>query len=502
MPARHGAHPVMIDLKESGTVALDPRRWIGLLVLLIAPFLSVFDFFVVNISIPAMQRSFQASFAQIQFVVAAYSVAYAVLLVTGGRLGDIYGRKRIFMLGLAGFTLASAICGLSQSIAMIICWRGMQGVGAAMMVPQVLAIMRVTFPVKERGLAFAIFGIALSLAAFLGQLAGGFLLQVDALGLSWRSAFLINLPIGLLALAVAVYALRESASPNPLRLDLGGVAIISLGLLLLIFPLIEGRQSGWPTWSYASLMLAVIILAAFVQYERRVVRRGGSPLVELSIFKESALSVGFFLILFFFAGFSPFFLALTIYLQNGMHFTPLATGYAFSAFALGFLIASTLSIKLAPRLGRTILHLGAGLMALGLIGVIYVIRAQGDYLKVADLWLVLSAYGMGQGFVVPQLFSTIMGGARGSEIGAASGVLSTVQQIASAIGVATIGSVFFGALGNPPQPPDFGGAFTAALRCDVALLTTSFLLVFLLPQNRAASMASATSKTLSESPSS
>jgi EmrB/QacA subfamily drug resistance transporter len=487
----------MIDLKEPATVALDSRRWIGLLVLLTAPFLSVFDFFVVNISIPAMQRSFQANFAQVQFVVAAYSVAYAVLLVTGGRLGDIYGRKRIFMLGLAGFTLASAICGFSQSIGMIIWWRAMQGVGAAIMVPQVLAIMRVTFPVKERGLAFAIFGIALSLAALLGQLVGGFLMQVDALGLSWRSAFFINIPIGLAALAIAAYALRESASPNPLRLDLGGVVIISVGLLLLIFPLIQGRQSGWPIWSYASLMLAFIVLAAFVQYERWVVRRGGSPLIELSIFKESALLVGFFLILFFFAGFSPFFLALTIYLQNGMHFTPLATGYAFSAFALGFLIASTLSIKLAPLLGRAILNLGALLMGLGLLGVIYVIRAHGEYLKVADLWLVLSAYGMGQGFVVPPLFNTIMAGARGSEVGAASGVLSTVQQIASAIGIASIGSVFFGALGNPPRPEDFYTAFASALFCDLALLTTSFLLVFLLPQKRHVNVARAASKVLS-----
>jgi predicted MFS family arabinose efflux permease len=269
---------------------------------------------------------------------------------------------------------------------------------------------------------------------------------------------------------------------------------------LLIFPLIQGRQSGWPIWSYASLILAAIALAAFVQYERWMIRRGRSPLIELAIFKERALLVGFFLILFFFAGFSPFFLALTIYLQNGMHFTPLATGYAFSAFALGFLVASTLSIKLAPLMGRSILNLGAGLMALGLLGVIYMIRAHGEYLNVSDLWLVLSAYGMGQGLVVPPLFNTIMARARGSEIGAASGILSTVQQIASAIGVASIGSVFFGTLGNQPRPENFYGAFAAALLCDIALLTTSFLLVFLLPQKSKPKMANAASKILSTRP--
>jgi EmrB/QacA subfamily drug resistance transporter len=487
----------MTRLEDPPDTAADLRRWVGLLVLLTAPFLSVFDFFVLNISIPAIQEDFHASFAQIQFMVAAYSLTYAVFLVTGGRLGDIYGRRRVFMLGLGGFTLASAVCGFSHNIEILIFWRGVQGVGAAVMVPQVLATMRVIFPVEERGLAFAIFGISISLASVLGQLIGGFLMQVNALGLSWRSVFFINVPVCLLALAVAVPALRESSSPNPLRLDLGGVVVLSVGLLLLIYPLIQGRQAGWPVWSYASLVLSVIVLAAFVRYERWKKGRTGAPLIDLSIFQERALLVGLFLILLFFAGFSPFFLALAIYLQKGLQFTPLQTGYAFCPFAIGFFVASTLSIKLAPLLGRSILSVGAALMALGLGGVIYVIGARGEYLVVSDLWFVLSAYGMGQGFVVPPLFNTIMAGTEGSEIGAASGVLSTVQQIASALGVATIGTVFFGTLGNAPGPGDYSAAFAYALSCDIALLVTSLLLVFLLPQKRAAGLAGAARRSLS-----
>jgi MFS family permease len=357
--------------------------------------------------------------------------------------------------------------------------------------------MRVTFPMRERGLAFAIFGITISLASVLGQLIGGLLMQVNALGLSWRLVFFINVPVGLIAFAVAVPTLRESSSPSPLRLDLGGVVIISVGLLLLVYPLIQGRQAGWPAWSYASLALSVFVLAAFVRYERWKKGRTGAPLIDISIFRARALIVGLFLILLFFAGFSPFFLALTIYLQNGLHFTPLATGYAFTPFAIGFFLASTLSIKLAPVLGRSILSIGAAMMALGLAGVIYVIGARGEYLAVSDLWVVLSAYGMGQGLVVPPLFNIIMAGSEGSEIGATSGVLSTVQQVASAIGVATIGTVFFSTLGRAPGLEDYSAAFALALSCDIALLVTSFLLIFLLPQKRTATLARAASKSVS-----
>ena len=475
----------ILEVKDTAPPAVDPRRWLGLAVLLTAPFLSIFDFFVVNISIPAIQKNFNASFADVQFVVAIYSLAYAVFLVTGGRLGDIYGRKLIFMLGLGGFTLTSVICGFSRSIESLILWRGMQGVFAAVMVPQVLATMRVSFPIKERGLAFAIFGIALSLASILGQLVGGLLMEVNAFGLSWRIAFFINIPIGLLSLAVAVPALRESLSPNPLRLDLGGVVLISIGLVMLIYPLIQGRQMGWPAWSYVSLVLSAVLLLAFARYEHLKLRKTGSPLINLAIFQDRALLIGLFLTLLFFAGFSPFFLALTIYLQNGAHFTPLATGYAFSPFAIGFFVASTLSFKLAPLWGRSILNVGAGLMILGLAGVIYTVGTRGESLTVSALWFAMSAYGLGQGFVVPPLFNTIMAGARGSEIGAASGVLSTVQQIASSLGIASIGTVFFGLLGNSPHPGDYYRAFGYALLCDIVLLFTSFMLVFLLPQRRA-----------------
>ena len=466
------------------TTQVDPNRWRALCIILIAPFLSVLDFFIVNISIPSIQSGLHATFAEVQLVIAGYGLTYAVFLVTGGRLGDIYGRKRMFMLGMGGFTLASALCGFAHSTNMLIVSRLLQGLMAALMVPQTLAIVQVSFPQKERSLAFGSFGASLGLASIAGQLLGGLLISANLFGLTWRPVFLVNLPVGIIALFLAWPILKESRSPKCLRLDPGGVAIISVALFLLVYPLVEGREAGWPVWTYLSVAASFVMLVGFVFYERWKERHDHSPLVALSLFRDRAFVIGLGIILLFFGGLASFFLTLTVFLQTGLNFTPLAAGLAFAPFAMGFFAASTASVKLQPKLKSRILNLGAGLMITGLLWLIHAVRVDGVALHGSNLILVLLVYGIGQGFVTAPLFNIILSGIGGEDAGSASGILSTMQQIASAIGVAVIGSIFFGLLeeGGSPGAQSYVGAFATTLLYNVGLLAATFLLVLFLPR--------------------
>lgn len=473
----------LIAAPVTGRKSLErSSRWPVLAVVVAAPFLSVLDFSLVNVSIPSIQASLHASYGQIQLIVAGYSLLYAVFLITGGRLGDIGGRKRLYLFGLIGFTLASVLCGISPDPNILISARLLQGFMAAMMVPQSLAIIRVTFPPEERAMAFGVFGAALSLAMLSGQLAGGALVVSNLLGLSWRPIFLVNLPLGAMAVVAGHFVLEESKSPKKLRLDLGGVGIASIALFVLIYSLTEGREAGWPLWSELGIPASVLLLIAFIRYERGVAARTGAPLLELSLFRQRAFTVGLMVILTFFAGISAFFMMLTIYLQSGLHFTALDVGLILSPFAIGFFIASALSVKLTLRLGRLTLNIAAGLMCISLAATIWILNSRGQSLRATDLLVILLFYGIGQGLMVAPLFNIIMSGIVGSDAGSASGALSTVQQVAGAIGVAAMGTVFFALLGRSPQAADFVNAITTTLRYNIALIGLSFLFVFLLPR--------------------
>lgn len=480
-------HSVAAEHVADSTV-IDPRRWHALPIILTAPFLSVLDFFIVNISVPAIQSGLGATFAQVQLVIAGYGLTYAVFLITGGRLGDIYGRKRMFMLGMGGFTLASALCGFAHSPNMLVVSRLFQGVMAAVMVPQVLAIIQVSFPSHERSRAFGIFGTVLGLASILGQLLGGLLLGANLFGLTWRPIFLVNVPVGVIALAATARVLRESRSDIRLRLDLGGVAIISTALFLLVGSLVEGREANWGAWTYTGIVGSLMMLVGFVFYERWKTARDGSPLVALSLFRDRAFVVGLCITLLFFSGLGAFFLTFTVYLQTGLRFSPVAAGLIFAPFAVGFSLASTLSVKLVPRLQSRILNLGSGMMIIGLVLLMLLVRADGVAMRGWHMVPVLFIYGTGQGFVIAPLFNIILSGVKGSDAGSASGILSTVQQVASAVGVAAIGSIFFGLLhttgGSDLQPMSvvYPGAFAATLWYNAGLLAATFLLVFALPR--------------------
>jgi EmrB/QacA subfamily drug resistance transporter len=447
-----------------------------------AAFLGVLDFFIVNVSIPAIQRTLRATDAEVQLTIACYGLTYAVLLITGGRLGDLFGRKRMFLLGVAGFTLSSALCGLALSPGMLIAARMLQGLSGSLMFPQVLSIIQVTFPPEERGRAFSILGMVAGTGSFSGNVLGGLLVEADLFGLGWRPIFLVNLPVGLFALWAARRLVRESRATGAVGLDWGGVGIVTLGLILLVYPLVQGREAGWPAWAFLCLAAAPLVLAAFVLYERRVTARGGTPLVELVLFRDRVFVAGLLTTVTFYGGLSAFFLAFTLFLQRGLGLPPWKTGLTFAPFALGFLVASNRTVPVLRRLGSRTIQLGVALMAGGLAAVIALTWTTGLGVSALMLASVLLVYGIGQGFTMPTLLTTVLSNVPARAAGSASGVLTTVQQVALALGVAVIVTVFFAVLGPGAGVENFPWAIDVALAVNLALLAATFGLVFLLPR--------------------
>jgi EmrB/QacA subfamily drug resistance transporter len=424
----------------------DPRRWIILGTVLAATFMVLIDISIVNVAIPSIQRTLSATFAQIQLVIALYSLAYAVVLITGGRLGDIYGRKRLFMLGVSGFTIASLLCGFAQSPEMLIGSRILQGLMAALMYPQVLSVVQVTFPPRERGSAFAVLGATVGVATIAGPLLGGVLIQGNLFGLEWRPIFLVNVPIGIGAVLAASFLLHESRAEHANQLDPVGVVIVTLGLGLLVYPLIEGRDAGWPLWAYVSLAASLPVLALFFWYEQGKTARNDSPLMDMHLFRIPSFVSGTFVGVFLFSGIPSFFLTFSLFLQIGLGFTALETGVSSVPFSIGSMLASASSARLAPRLGRRILSMGSITLTIGALLVILTIRISGPDLKGYYLAPALFVCGIGLGWFIAPLLNFILAAVPLRSAGSASGLFTTVQQVGTALGIALIGVILFGLL--------------------------------------------------------
>ncbi len=450
------------------------------------PFLGVLDLFVVNVAVPSIRQSLRATFSQVEMVLAGYGLAYAVCLITGGRLGDLYGRRRLFVAGLGAFTLTSLLCGLAPSANLLVLWRVAQGVAAAVMYPQALAYAQVLFTGQERRTAFSLLGVAVGMGSILGQSLGGWLVDANFFGLGWRSVFLINLPIGLLAIPVAARFLPESRAGARQKLDLGGVAIVSAGLFLFAFPLVEGREQGWPGWAWAMLALAGPVLWAFHRFEvGKTAREGeGTTLVDPALLRERPFVVGLGITLVYFAGHASMLLMLSLYLQLGLGLSPTYAGWFFVPFSGGFLTGSFLSGRVGARLGRGMLHLGAGIVSGGLV-LLLALRAANRGAGFG-LELALLLYGIGRGFMTTPIYHTALDGVRSAHAGAAGGVLSTVQQVGNSVGLAAIGTVLFGVLPAQPGPADYGRAFTLACAINLGLLVIVSGMVLLMPRHPAA----------------
>jgi EmrB/QacA subfamily drug resistance transporter len=436
-----------------------------LAIVLTAVFVQLLDVSIVNVAIPSIQSDIGASFASIQLVLAGYQLAFACLLITGARLGDIYGRKKLFMIGMATFTVASTLCGLAPNATTLVLARILQGIGSGLMFPQVLAVIQVTIPPRDRGKAFGIFGATIGIATILGPLIGGVLISANLFGTDWRMIFLVNIPIGLLALVAAYLELPDSKAPDAPRLDVPGAALITAGLFLLVYPLTEGREKGWPGWIFAMLAASVPFLAGFVLLQRRKTRDDAHPLLLMTLFRNESFRAGLLLSLVFFAGIPAFFFTFSLYLQIGLGFTPLHAGLTTFPFAVASGIASSHSDALARRLGTRVLTLGAASLAVGMVVIIVVLHAAGTDLHSYEIAPFLLIAGFGLGCFIAPLTNLVLAGISGREAGSASGILSTTQQVGGALGVAVIGLILFGQLGGHAATAagGEGGRLTSAL---------------------------------------
>ena len=455
-----------------------PRRWLILFVVLAAECMDLLDSTVVNIAAPAIRSDLGASTTALQWIVGGYALLFAIGLVTGGRLGDIYGRRRLFLIGSAGFVFASVLCGLAAEPWMLIGSRLLQGAFAAVLIPQGFGIIKAAFPPDELPKAFGMFGPIMGMAAVCGPIVGGLLADGDILGTGWRMIFFINVPLGALALLGAYRVVPESCLPVPPRLDLAGMGLVTIAAGLLMYPLIEGRELGWPLWTSASMAVSGLLLVAFGLHVRRRAAAGRDPLVMPSLFERRAFSGGLGFAVVFFAGMMGMLLALTLYLQLGRQFTAVHAGLTLIPFSLGVAVGSGLAGGLlAPRFGRHVLHAGTVVMLAGTLWLIGDVPSAAGSLSSWDLAGALGVMGLGFGLIVAPYFDTVLAGVRDDEVGAASGTLNAVQQFGGAAGVALLGTVFFSTVSGD----GFAEALQKVLWLNGGLLVVAALLVFLLP---------------------
>ncbi|MFJ1256332.1 MFS transporter [Cupriavidus sp. CuC1] len=454
-----------------------------LFVLLLGGFVTVFDLFVVNVAIPAIQADLGASFSEVGAVVAAYELAYGVLLIIGSRLGDLHGRRRLFVLGMAGFTLTSALCGVAPTPALLIAARVLQGAAAALLFPQIYAVIRVSFDDAARRRAFGLLGMTLGLAAIAGQVLGGLLVQSDLFGLGWRLIFLINVPVGAAAMLAArrIPESRAVAAPGlpASGLDWPGVLLASAGLTLLLVPLLEGPARGWPGWAFASLALAAAVLAGFV----RVERHRPAPLVDLALFAQRRFALGTLVVLLVYSTASAFFLCFALLLQAGLGVGPLLAGSVFAPASVGFVAASMWAPRLVARFGNAVLAVAALLYAAAHAALTLQVVTAGATLVPWHLVPALILFGLAQGMLMTPLLNLVLGLAREAQAGMASGLVSTMQQVGGAFGIAIAGMFFQRALqaeGGIASAQRYAHAFAGAMGYNLAAALLCALLLLAL----------------------
>lgn len=465
----------------------DPRRWAMFVILLIGAFLPPLDFFIINVALPSIRQDLGASASAEQLVISTYAGLYAVTLITGGRLGDIYGRGRVFFLGLIGFAAASLLCGLAWSPWALVAGRALQGLTAAVMAPQALASVQAIFPESEKPLALSLYGAVFGLAAVVGQALGGVLISLNLLDLGWRIIFFVNLPIAALVVLFGIPLLKETRARNGIKLDLGGMALSMLTLAALIIPLIEGREAGWPLWAWVSLIAMPLLAKVFWRYEARLSERGGSPLLDPSALNAPGLRRALVVALLYYA-IAPFFLLFSVYLQSALNTSALSAGLVFLPFGAGFLLGPLLTPLCKRVLGVYVNPVGMGLESAGFCALIWLIMATpvGEHPAAQALAVILFIVGFGQGLGLPTLMRMVTGRVAPAYSGMIAGVASSTLQISTALSVAVIGGVFYSALGTHTDAAAITHAFIIALGCIALCLGAGMVLSITLVRQPAA----------------
>jgi EmrB/QacA subfamily drug resistance transporter len=465
-------------------------RWFALFVVLGAELMDLLDGTITGVAGPRIEAALGGSYSQLQWMSAAYTLAFAMLLITGARLGDLFGRRRMFLVGTGAFALTSMLCGLANSPETLIAFRAVQGVAAAMMIPQGLGILRDLFPPKEMAAAFGIFGPVMGLGAVAGPIIGGFLVDADLLGTGWRAIFFVNVPIGLAAFTAALRILpKPEATTHERRsggLDLVGMVLLSAGMVLVILPLVQGREAGWPAWTFASMIGSLPVLGLFGWYEARRTAAGRGTLIELSLFRNKAFTSALGVGLLFFSTMIAFMLILTVYLQIGLHWSASDAAVAMIPWSLGVTVGAGLSGgALAPKFGRKVVHWGLAVAILGCLGLWFTIDRHTHGVTGWSLVPALSVVGLGIGMIMAPFFDIAIAGVTDEETGSASGVLNAIQQLGGSVGVALFGTLFFGwaddRIAHGPVRA-FGDAAGYSVLAMAAMLVATWLATFMMPK--------------------
>jgi EmrB/QacA subfamily drug resistance transporter len=461
--------------------------WVAFSAALAAAMMDLLDATVASTAGPVMQTELGGSYADLQWITAAYTLAMAVGLLTGGRLGDMFGRKRMLLIGAAGFTVASVLCAAAPTVEFLIGSRALQGALGAVMLPQVFGLIRDLFPPDQMGKAWAVLGPVSGLSAVLGPIVAGLLIDLDLFGTGWRSIFLVNVPVGAYVLFVGHRHLPEGArAEGSRRLDLTGMALAGVGAVMLVYPLVQGREHGWPLWSLAMLAAAVPVLATFARHQSRRKRSGATTLIEPSIFRNRSYVSGAAFAMVFLGSMGGLVLALTALLQFGLGYSPIEASLTSAPYALGGFVGSAIGGMTMAKLGRTVLQAGLVIKGVGVVALFVVLELAGTGIGHFHFTAPLLVAGIGMGMVFVPLFDIILAGVGDHEVGSASGILQALQQLGMSLGVAGLGTLFFGLLGSQG---DFVAATEPTILVTVALLAAAFAIAFLLPKHARAAAA-------------
>jgi EmrB/QacA subfamily drug resistance transporter len=469
--------------------AMRPAAGRSLALLLVGAFMALLDTTIVNVALPSVQTGLGAGSSALEWVVSGYMLTLGLALIPAGRIGDRIGHHRMYVAGLTLFTLASLACGLAQSPGQLIAARVVQGLGAGAFFPAIAALIQLLYAGPSRGRAFGVLGAVIGLSTALGPLAGGLLIQAAGVEHGWRWVFLVNVPIGLVAvpLAAALLPRDTGRDRNRQRVDLVGVVLLSAALLALLVPLIEGQRRGWPAWTYGSLALSVLLLAALARWLVRMERRGGDPLISPRLARDRAFAAGTVLALVYFAGFTSVFFTLSILWQVGLGHSALSAGLVTLPFPAGSLLTAALSDRFSARLGRTVLVVGCAMVAAGLLALLLVLVATGPDPAGWQIALPLAVAGLGNGLFIAPNIDFVLSAVPPREAGSASGVLNTGQRVGAAIGIAVIGTILFGTLhisGSGPEDVARGFLHSAELAtaASTGMVLAALALVFGLPR--------------------
>jgi EmrB/QacA subfamily drug resistance transporter len=490
-PARPAGSAAPARPAESAVPASRPWRWLAFAVIITAAVMDLLDSTIAQVAAPTIRRELGGSYAVIEWVTAAYALAMAVGLLTGGRLGDVFGRRRVLLAGMGLFVAASAACAAAGSTGELIAARAAQGVAAAIMLPQVFGLIRDLFEAHEMGKAFGVYGPVMGLSAMLGPIASGGLISANVLGTGWRMIFLVNVPVGLVALVLGARIL-PAGSPSPVaggsgsrrgRLDLPGAVLAGVAMFGLVFPLAQGHALGWPAWLFGMFGASVLVLAGFAAYQIRRQRGGRVSLVELSVFRHGAYRAGLVFSIVFIGSLGGIVMIFNVFLQSGLGFTPWHSAITTAPWAAGAFVGSAAGGIAMSKLGRRVLHVGLVVEAAGLLAIYAVLRGAGGGVSTVDLLAPMVVGGIGMGMVFVPLFDIVMAGVRPQEMGSASGVLQTVNSLGMSLGIAGIGAIFFALASGPGRHvATYLSAAQWTALATVGLLACSFAVAFGLPR--------------------